>query len=61
MKKILEWLDGKKSILTAVTTGFFGVLMQQGIIGKETGELLMTVGGTLFAIFLRLGVKKSGK
>lgn len=59
-QKIRSFLDGKKSILTAIATGVIGILMKEGVIGADMGKLLMMIGGVLYGVFLRIGVKKSG-
>ena len=59
--RIVEWFDGRKTKLSGLATGLVALLMQQGIISKEIGELLMTVGGILVVWFLRSGVKKAAQ
>lgn len=43
MDKILIWLDGKKTYISAVTLLIVPFLVGQNLISKEWGELLMGI------------------
>lgn len=55
--KVLEWLRGKKTIITAIVYGIAGILTETGIfiVPQVAFDLLAMVG----LITLRLGVKDS--
>ena len=59
MGSIINWLSGKKTIGAAIATGVIGALTQQGVISTQTGTLIMTILGTLTAIFMRLAIGKA--
>lgn len=57
MSKILDWLKGKKTYITALLAGVCAVLVELGIdIPPIVWEILAILGIT----FLRAGVTKNG-
>ncbi len=60
LSKIFVFLDGKKTIITAAIGGALTELLAKGYLTQNEYIAIMGVVGFFFALFLRLGVKKSG-
>jgi hypothetical protein len=61
MKKIIDYLEGKRTIITAVATAIWTALWQQGIITDKAFHGGVVAGGCLMAIFLRLAMLKQSQ
>ena len=61
MDKLILWLEGKKTIISAVATAIWGVLYQQGAIDQKTFQEGVVIGGCLMAVFMRIALAKQGQ
>ena len=61
MQTIMNWLDGKKSILGTIVLGIIGVLASAGVISVESVyvQIITLVVGVLTGISFRAAISKS--
>lgn len=52
------WLNGKKTIIAAVTMAIIGALTQEKVISADIGNTITIVLGALAAIFMRFAMGK---
>jgi hypothetical protein len=58
MQNLIIWLEGKKTIISAIATAIWGALYQQGVIDTKTFQTGTVIGGCLIAVFMRLALAK---
>lgn len=62
MQAIMNWLDGKKSIIGTIVLGIIGVLASAGVVSVESVyvQIVVLVVGVLTGISYRAAIAKSG-
>ena len=58
MQKIIDYLEGKRTFITAVATAIWTALWQQGLITDKAFHGGVVAGGLLIAVFIRLAMNK---
>lgn len=58
MKKIIDFLDGKKTYLGTAIVFVAGGLLALKVIDQRTFEILVTIGGSIGAFGLRQAISK---
>jgi predicted benzoate:H+ symporter BenE len=61
MQKIIDYLEGKKTLISAMATAIWGALYQQHVISTETFQAGAVLGGCLVAVFMRLAIAKQSQ
>lgn len=62
MTQLLNFLDGKKSIIGTIVLGIIGVLASAGVVSLESVyvQIVVLVVGVLTGISFRAAIAKSG-
>lgn len=61
MGGISDFLNGQKTNIGMVLLGLVGILMHQGIIPKDWGEMALIGIGSFTGVAIRQGMKKIGQ
>lgn len=59
MNKLISWLDGKKTIISALAGAIWTVLFQQKFIDQNTFETGGAIAAFLGILFMRLAINKN--
>lgn len=61
MQKVIDFLNGKKTIISAIATAIWTALFQQGVIDEKTFQGGAVAGACLVAVFMRLAIQKQSQ